>query len=181
MGRAAPGHAMAIVDGEGNELPPDTIGQIAIRRPDPVMMLEYWRNPAATRDKFIGDWLLTGDTGRRDGDGYFWFAGRADDVITSAGYRIGPGEIEDCLMKHPAVGLAAVVGVPDKLRTEIVKAFLVLNPGIAPSEALKGEIQDYVKSRLAAHEYPRRIDFVDTLPLTATGKIKRAELRQWES
>ena len=180
MGRAAPGHEVAVVDAEGNELPSGEMGLIAIRRPDPVMMLEYWRNPAATRDKFVGDWLLTGDTGRRDGDGYFWFGGRADDVITSAGSRIGPGEIEDCLMKYPAVGLAAVVGVPDKLRTEIVKAFVVLNPGIAPDEALKTEIQDYVKSRLAAHEYPRLIDFVDALPMTATGKIRRAALRQGE-
>ena len=178
MGRAAPGHRVAIVDDSGNEMPPGEMGQIAIRRPDPVMMLEYWRNPAASRDKFIGDWLLSGDTGHRDEDGYFWFGGRADDVITSAGYRIGPGEIEDCLMRHPAIGLAAVIGVPDKLRTEIVKAFVVLKPGIAPSEALKSEIQDAVKARLAAHEYPRLIDFVDALPMTATGKIKRAELRR---
>jgi acetyl-CoA synthetase len=151
---------------------------VAVKRPDPVMFLEYWNNPAATAAKFAGDWLLTGDMARRDADGYFHFLGRDDDVITSGGYRIGPGEIEDCLLKHPAVALAAAVGVPDPLRTERVKAFLVLNDGHEPGPALAREIQDWVKTRLAAHEYPREVAFLDALPMTATGKIMRRELRQ---
>ncbi|MGH6798867.1 MAG: AMP-binding enzyme, partial [Roseiarcus sp.] len=146
--------------------------------PDPVMFLEYWRNPQATAEKFSGEFLLTGDLGRQDEDGYFWFLGRSDDVITSAGYRIGPGEIEDCLMKHRAVALAAVVGVPDPVRTEVVKAFLVLKPGHEGTPALAREIQDFVKTRLAAHEYPRLVAFVDALPMTTTGKVMRRELRQ---
>jgi acetyl-CoA synthetase len=178
MGRAVAGHRVGIVDDRGSPLPPGENGNIAIARPDPVMFLQYWRNPEATSDKFAGDWLLTGDLGRQDADGYFWFQGRSDDVITSAGYRIGPGEIEDCLMKHPAVALAAAVGVPDALRTEVVKAFLVLKPGHSGTPALAGEIQEFVKTRLAAHEYPRLVEFVDALPLTATGKIIRRELRQ---
>ncbi len=177
MGRPAPGHRLAIIDAEGSVLPRGEKGQIAVRRPDPVMMLEYWRNPDATRDKYVGDWLITGDTGWQDEDDYFWFVCRDDDVITSAGYRIGPGEIEDCLMRHPAVSLAAVVGVPDKIRTEVVKAFIVVKPGIVADDALRTAIQAHVKSRLAAHEYPRLIDFVDSLPMTTTGKIKRRDLR----
>jgi len=177
MGRPAPGHEVAVIDGEGRVLPPGEAGAIAVRRPDPVMFLGYWRNESATAAKFRGDWLLTGDEGVADEEGYLTFVGRDDDVITSAGYRIGPGEIEDCLIKHPAVAMAAAVGVPDPLRTERVKAFLVLKPGVAASEALAREIQDYVKTRLAAHEYPREVAFVDSLPMTATGKIIRRELR----
>lgn len=177
MGRAVPGHEVAVVDGEGQPLPPGGLGTIAVRRPDPVMFLGYWNNPEATGAKFAGDWLLTGDQGRMDEAGRFWFVGRDDDVITSAGYRIGPGEIEDCLIKHPAVALAAAVGVPDPLRTERVKAFVVLAEGQAPSEALAREIQDFVKTRLAAHEYPREVAFVDSLPMTTTGKIIRKALR----
>ncbi|MCH8154276.1 MAG: acyl-CoA synthetase [Proteobacteria bacterium] len=177
MGRAAPGHEVAIVDSDGTALPDGETGNIAIQRPDPVMFLEYWNDPAATAAKFAGDWMLTGDTGIRDADGYFHFVGREDDVITSGGYRIGPGEVEDCLLKHPAVAMAAVVGVPDALRGERVKAFLVLDQGAAASEALAAEIQDFVKTRLAAHEYPREVAFVDALPLTATGKIMRKDLR----
>ena len=177
MGRAVPGHTVAVVDRNGRELPDDTLGLIAVARPDPVMFLGYWNQREATEEKFAGDWLLTGDQGRRDADGYFWFVGRDDDVITSGGYRIGPGEIEDCLIKHPAVAMAAVVGVPDALRTEIVKAFVVVKPERPADAALASELQDFVKSRLAAHEYPRRIEFVETLPLTATGKIIRKELR----
>jgi len=178
MGRAVPGHEVAIVDEAGQGLNPGQEGEIAIRRPDPVMFLNYWNNPEATRKKFVGDWLLTGDRGRIDDEGHIWFVGRADDVITTAGYRVGPGEIEDCLMKHPAIALAAAVGIPDPVRTEIVKAFIVLKPGHAPSEVLKVEIQDFIKTRLAAHEYPRLIEFIDALPMTATGKIMRRELRQ---
>jgi len=177
MGRPVPGHDVRVIDDDGQPLPASTVGQIAVRRPDPVMMLEYWRNPEATRAKFTGDWLRTGDEGHTDEDGYVWFLGRDDDVITSAGYRIGPGEIEDCLGKHPAVALAAVVGVPDALRTEVVKAFILPRPGTDVTPALETEIRDYVKTRLSPHEYPRIIEFVEDLPMTATGKIKRKELR----
>ncbi|ALJ37741.1 AMP-dependent synthetase [Azospirillum brasilense] len=177
MGRPAPGHDVAVIDGQGKRLPPGEIGLIAVRRPDPVMFLQYWNNPEATAAKFIGDWLVTGDQGELDADGYIRFVGRDDDVITSAGYRIGPGEIEDCLIGHPAVRMAAVVGVPDPLRTEIVKAFIVLQDGVRPSDALAAEIQAHVKTRLAAHEYPRAVEFVDSLPMTTTGKIIRRELR----
>ena len=180
MGRAAPGHEVAIVDSDANPLPDGETGNIAIARPDPVMFLEYWNDPTATAAKFAGDWMLTGDTGIRDADGYFHFVGREDDVITSGGYRIGPGEVEDCLLKHPAVAMAAVVGVPDALRGERIKAFLVLDGGAAASEALAAEIQDFVKTQLAAHEYPREVEFVDSLPLTATGKIMRKDLRARE-
>ena len=178
MGRAIPGHTVRVVDDVGAPLPTGETGQIAVRGPDPVMFLGYWNNADATRQKFAGEYLLTGDTGRQDAEGYFWFQGRTDDVITSAGYRIGPGEIENCLMKHPAVAMAAAVGVPDALRTEIVKAFLVLKPGRAGSPALARAIQDFVKVTLAAHEYPRQIEFVDSLPMTTTGKIMRRELRK---
>jgi acetyl-CoA synthetase len=180
MGLPIPGHTVDIVDGEGHPVGPGLIGEIAVRRPDPVMFLEYWQNEEATRNKFIGDWLLTGDLARKDEDGYFWFNGRTDDVITSAGYRIGPAEIEDCLMKHPAVGLAAVVGSPDPVRTEIVKAFVVLNADRPPTRELENDIKAFVKIRLAAHEYPREVEFVDKLPMTATGKIMRRELKQLE-
>jgi acetyl-CoA synthetase len=177
MGRAVPGHRLAIVDQAGAVVPKGTLGNIAVKRPDPVMFLEYWRNPAATAAKFAGDWLLTGDTGVMDAEGWIRFVGRDDDVITSAGYRIGPGEIEDCLLGHPAVRLAGVVGKPDPERTEIVKAYIVLQEGCAPGEALARAIQAHVKTRLAAHEYPREIAFVDALPMTTTGKIIRRELR----
>ncbi|MGF1592677.1 MAG: AMP-binding protein [Kiloniellaceae bacterium] len=178
MGRPVPGHRVAVVGEDGAELPRGETGTIAVRRPDPVMFLEYWRNPEATAAKFHGDWLLTGDQGTLDGDGYLYFVGRDDDVITSGGYRIGPGEIEDCLLKHPAVAMAAAVGVPDPVRTERVKAFVVLKPGRAGDAALVREIQDFVKTRLAAHEYPREVAFVDSLPMTATGKIVRKALRK---
>ncbi|HNM12445.1 MAG TPA: AMP-binding protein [Mycobacterium sp.] len=180
LGQPIPGHVGAIVDDAGNELPAGEVGQIAFRRPDPVMLLEYWNNPVATRDKFAGDWLLTGDLGVRDEDGYFWYRSRADDVITSAGYRIGPGEIEEALLRHPAVRLAAAIGVPDAVRTESIKAFLVLAEDQQPTDALAQEIREFVKTRLARHEYPRDIEFVDALPTTTTGKIMRRELRERE-
>ncbi len=176
-GTAIPGHTVAIVDESGLELPAGEAGNIAFRRPDPVMFLEYWRNRAATEAKFRGDWLLSGDTGVRDEAGYFRFVGRDDDVITSGGYRIGPGEIEACLSRHPAVALAAVVGEPDPIRTEVVKAVIVLRPGYAQSDALAAELQEHVRTRLAAHEYPRIVEFRAELPLTATGKIIRRVLR----
>ena len=156
---------------------PGVLGQIAVQRPDPVMFLEYWDRPEATREKFIGDWMTTGDQGVMDDEGYFTFVGRDDDVITSAGYRIGPGEIEDCLIQHPAVALAAVVGKPDPVRTEIVKAFIVLKAGQAPSSGLADDIQAFVRTRLSAHEYPREIAFIDELPMTTTGKVIRRLLR----
>jgi acetyl-CoA synthetase len=178
MGRAIPGHDVRIVDAAGQPVSHGESGLVGVRRPDPVMFLEYWRNAAATEEKFAGEFLITGDLARQDADGYFWFVGRSDDLITSAGYRIGPAEIEDCLMKHPAVALAAAIGVPDPVRTELVKAFLVLKQGHAPSDALAREIQDFVKVRLAAHEYPRLVEFIDALPMTTTGKIIRRALRQ---
>ena len=177
LGRAMPGHEAAIVDDDGRELSPGEIGQIAFRRPDPVMMLEYWRKPEATAKKYAGDWLLTGDLGHRDEDGYFWYQSRADDVITSAGYRIGPGEIEDALNGHPAVAMSAVIGVPDPVTTESIKAYVVLRPGIVGDAALGNAIRESVRTRLARHESPRSIEFVEALPMTATGKIMRRELR----
>jgi acetyl-CoA synthetase len=176
-GTAIPGHTVGIVDGEGRELPPGEMGSIAYRRPDPVMFLRYWRNEDATARKFRGDWLISGDLGVRDEQGYFRFVGRDDDLITSGGYRIGPGEIEACLARHPAVAIAAVVGEPDPIRTEVVKAVIVLKEGFAAGDALAKDLQEYVRSRLAAHEYPRIVEFVKELPLTATGKIIRRALR----
>jgi len=180
MGKAIPGHRVEVIDEEGNAVPPGTVGEVAILRPDPVMFLEYWRNPEATKDKFIKDWSCTGDLARKDEDGYFWFVGRKDDLITSSGYRIGPAEIEDCLLKHRAVAMAAVIGAPDQVRGEIVKAFIVLKPDATPGAALQEEIANFVKTRLAAHEYPREIEFVQELPMTTTGKIMRRELRKRE-
>jgi len=178
MGRAVPGFSVEIVDDNGRILPPGTQGNIAAGRPNPVMFLEYWNNPEATENKFIGDWCLTGDIGIKDEDGYLWFVGREDDLITSAGYRIGPGEIEDCLIRHPAVAMAAVIGKPDPVRTEIVKAFIVLKDDIAANDTLEDDIKNYVRHKLAAHEYPREIEFVSDLPMTATGKIIRKALRE---
>ncbi|MGD2126899.1 MAG: AMP-binding protein, partial [Desulfobacteraceae bacterium] len=180
MGRAIPGHIVEVVNESGEPVPANTAGEVAIRRPDPVMFLEYWRNPKATEEKYIGDWLLTGDLAKKDENGYFWFVGRKDDVITSAGYRIGPAEIEDCLMKHPAVGMVAVVGSPDKVRTEVVKAFIVPKAEVKPTPEIEDDIKKFVKVRLAAHEYPREIEFVKELPMTATGKIMRKELKKLE-
>ena len=177
IGKPVPGHEVAVIDDQGRVVPDGTSGQIAVRRPDPVMFLGYWCNEAATQAKFIGDWMITGDQGVRDAEGYFSFFGRDDDVITSSGYRIGPGEIEDCLTGHPAVALAAVVGKPDPMRTEIVKAYIVVAPGIAADAELTESVRDWVKTRLSAHEYPREIEFVDSLPLTTTGKVIRRILR----
>lgn len=177
IGKPVPGHVVAIIREDGSPCMPGEVGQIAIQRPDPVMFLGYWNRETATLEKFIGEWMTTGDQGVTDEEGYIRFIGRDDDVITSSSYRIGPVEIEDCLICHPAVALAAAVGKPDPLRTEIVKAFLVLRPDIEPSNALKNDIRDFVKQRLSAHEYPREIEFVASLPMTTTGKIIRRELR----
>jgi acetyl-CoA synthetase len=177
IGKPIPGHTVAVIDPQGQPVKPGQLGQIAVKRPDPVMFLEYWGKPDATRDKFIGDWMTTGDQGVVDDEGYIIFVGRDDDVISSAGYRIGPTEIEDCLIQHPAVSLAAVVGKPDAVRGEIVKAFIVLKRGKMPSDALAGDIQGFVRTRLSAHEYPREIAFIDEMPMTTTGKVIRRLLR----
>jgi acetyl-CoA synthetase len=185
IGRPYPGHRVAVIDEQGNELPPGELGEIAVNRNcngerDPVFFLEYWKNPQATREKFIGDWGCTGDQGKTDADGYLWYQGRSDDVIKSAGYRIGPAEIENCLVKHRAVMNAAVIGKPDETRGAIVKAYIVLAPGETPSAALIEEIQSHVRGRLAPYEYPREIEFIDALPMTTTGKVQRKELRKRE-
>ncbi|WP_170581398.1 AMP-binding protein [Ruegeria arenilitoris] len=172
IGKPVPGHEVAVIDADGN--PTDAEGDVAIRRGSASMLLEYWNNPQATAEKFRGDWLITGDRGVWEDD-YLRFVGREDDVITSAGYRIGPAEIEDCLLTHPAVATVGVVGKPDPLRTEIVKAYVVLKPG---SEASEQELQDWVKDRLAHYSYPREVAFVQDLPLTVTGKVIRKELKR---
>ena len=177
MGKATPGFDVRIVDDKGEELPRGSRGVIGVRQPNPCTMLEYWRNPEGTAKKYAGEFLLTGDLGIQDEDGYFWYVSREDDVITTAGYRVGPSEIEHTLMKHPAVAMSAVVGIPDPIRTESIKAWIVLRPGFAPGDALAREIQEFVKVQLAAHEYPRFVQFTDTLPMTATGKVLRRELR----
>ena len=181
IGRPYPGHRVAVIDETGLEAKRGELGEIAVdRRGDPVFFLEYWKNPQATKDKFIGDWGCTGDQGRMDEDGYLWYQGRSDDVIKSAGYRIGPAEIESCLVKHPAVANAAVIGKPDETRGAIVKAFVVLQPGQQPSASLIEQIQAHVRGRLAPYEYPREIEFIDALPMTTTGKVQRKELRKRE-
>lgn len=175
IGKAVPGFDVQVIDDAGQ--PTTGEGDIAIRRGAGSMMLGYWQNPEATAQKFRGDWLVTGDRGVIE-DGYIRFVGRDDDVITSAGYRIGPSEIEDCLLKHPAVAQVGVIGKPDPLRTEIVKAYVVLRPGRAPCEALAAELQDHVRRLCAAHSYPREIAFLGALPMTVTGKVMRRELRK---
>jgi acetyl-CoA synthetase len=177
IGKPVPGHTVAVIRPDGARADVGELGMIAVKRPDPVMFLEYWGRPEATAQKFIGDWMTTGDQGTVDDEGYVTFVGRDDDVITSSGYRIGPGEIEDCLIKHPAVALAAVVGKPDPMRTEIVKAFIVLKSGYTASDALAAEVRDFVKTRLSGHEYPREVSFIKELPMTTTGKVIRRLLR----
>jgi len=185
MGRASAGFDLAILDEAGRRVAPGELGSIACKSPNPVMFLEYWKQPQATRDKFVtgedgAQWLVSGDTATQDKDGWIFFVGRADDVITSSGYRIGPAEVEDCLFSHPAVAMSAVIGVPDPARTERVKAFIILNEGFEPSDDLAREVQEHVKRRLAAHEYPREVEFVSELPMTTTGKIQRKVLRERE-
>lgn len=181
IGKPMPGTICAIIDDDGNELPPGQEGHIGCKRPHPVMLKEYLNKPEATREKFIGDWLITGDSGYMDEDGYFWFRGRADDVITSSGYRIGPGEIEDALLKHEAVQMAVAIGVPDPVRTEVVKAFVIPTQGTEASDELAEELRSSLRERLAKHEVPKTIEFVDSLPMTTTGKIIRRELRERET
>eukprot|EP00029_Vermamoeba_vermiformis_P009022 TRINITY_DN4375_c0_g1_i1.p1 TRINITY_DN4375_c0_g1~~TRINITY_DN4375_c0_g1_i1.p1 ORF type:complete len:606 (-),score=91.34 TRINITY_DN4375_c0_g1_i1:217-2034(-) len=180
IGRPIPGALVDIIDDKGKVLPAGQSGNIAVKRPHPVMFLEYWRNEEATKKKFVGDWLVTGDLGKKDEQGYFWFVGRSDDVIKCSGYRIGPSEIENCLLRHPSVALSAAIGVPDETRGEIVKAFVILKSGIVEDSELKKSLQEHVKKYLAAYEYPREIEFVKELPMTTTGKIQRNVLRDME-
>jgi acetyl-CoA synthetase/medium-chain acyl-CoA synthetase len=183
MGKPSPGFEVAVIDQEGQEVPPGQEGDIAVRvRPKrPVgLFQEYWRNPDATAAALRGDWYVTGDRAVMDADGYFWFVGRADDVIISAGYRIGPFEVESALVEHPAVAEAAVVASPDPIRGEIVKAFVILAPGYEGSDALVQELQNHVRTVTAPYKYPREIEFVRELPKTVSGKIRRVELRARE-
>ena len=183
MGKPVPGFTIRIVDDNGNEVPDGEEGQIAVKiKPDrPVgLFKEYWRSPDAMSASFSGDWYFTGDKAYKDTDGYFWFVGRADDVIISAGYRIGPFEVESALIEHPAVAESAVVASPDEMRGEVVKAFIILAPGYLPSEELVENLQNHVRNTTAPYKYPRLIEFVSELPKTVSGKIRRVELRQTE-
>ncbi len=190
MGRAYPGHRVAVIDDEGRECPPGTPGDVAVHRldvhghPDPVFFLGYWKRDDATRAKFTGDpaasWCRTGDTAVMDEQGYLWYQGRSDDVFKAAGYRIGPSEIENCLVKHPAVANAAVVPKPDPERGALVKAYVVLAPGLRGDDALVQQLQQHVRGKLAPYEYPKEIEFIDALPMTTTGKVQRRVLRMRE-
>ncbi len=182
IGKAVPGLELKVLDDRGNEVPPGNVGELAINASDgnPIVLKEYWKKPRETKDKFLGDWMLTGDLVVKDEDDYFTFISRKDDVIISSGYRIGPVEVEDTIIKHEAVVEAGVIGVPDEIRGEIVKAFITLRPGYEPGESLKMELQEFVKQRLAKHEYPREIEFISEIPKTTTGKIRRKDLRKRE-
>ncbi len=190
MGKPYPGHRVALLDDAGNPVAPGEIGEVALHRcdihghPDPVLFVGYWNRPGATADKFRGDWLLTGDLAEIDADGYLWYRGRADDMFKAAGYRIGPSEIENCLVKHPAVANAAVVPKPDAERGNLVKAFVVLTEGTPrgarEDRELVEQLQQHVRGLLAPYEYPKEIEFIDTLPMTTTGKVQRRVLRLLE-
>ena len=189
MGRPYPGHRVAIIDDEGRPVPPGEVGEVALARtdihdhPDPILFIGYWRNAEATAEKFTGQWCRTGDLARADDDGYLWYAGRSDDVFKSSGYRIGPGEIENCLLDHPAVANVAVVPKPDSERGAVVKAFVVLTAEYVTQEkdAITAALQEHVRDRLAPYEYPKEIEYIDALPMTTTGKIQRRVLRQLEA
>lgn len=183
MGKPTPGFNVSIIDNDGNEAKTGVEGDIAVKvKPIPPVGLfkEYWGEPERTASCFVGDWYITGDRGMKDEDGYIWFIGRADDVIISSGYRIGPFEVESALIEHDGVAESAVVASPDELRGEIVKAFIVLTPGYSPSDELIKELQDFVKNNTAPYKYPREIEFVEDLPKTVSGKIRRIELRDLE-
>jgi len=198
MGKGYPGHRVAVIDDEGQECPVGVPGDVSLHRfdvhgdPDPIFFLGYWKNEAATAGKFTGDWCRTGDVAVRDADGYLWYQGRADDVFKAAGYRIGPGEIENCLVKHPAVANAAVVPKPDRERGSLVKAYVVLSPETIAKrdhsalgrmqfeQELVAELQAHVRGQLAPYEYPKEIEFIDALPMTTTGKVQRRVLRLQE-
>jgi acetyl-CoA synthetase len=198
MGKAYPGHRVLVIDESGRECPVGIAGDVALNRldvhgqPDPIFFLGYWKNDTATRDKFTADWCRTGDLAVRDEDGYLWYQGRSDDVFKSSGYRIGPGEIENCLVKHPAVANAAVVPKPDRERGAVVKAYVVLAPDFVAANhyrqgadpqfeaELVARLQAHVKEQLAPYEYPKEIEFIDALPMTTTGKVQRRVLRLQE-
>ena len=180
MGKPFPGHDLRVIGEDGRELAPGEVGDLALGGAPPSLFREYWKSPDETAACRRGEWYLTGDRARRDEDGYLWFVGRADDVIISAGYRIGPFEVESALLQHPAVLESAVVASPDAERGEIVKAFVVLRPGEVGTAALVGALQDHVKRVTAPYKYPRAIEFIDALPKTVSGKIRRVELRERE-
>jgi len=181
MGLPLPGWDVALLDEDEQPVPRGEPGEICLRaRSNPHYPLGYWNRPEDSQEVFGGEWFHTKDTARQDGDGYVWYQGRADDVIIAAGYRIGPFEVESCLLEHPAVAESAVVASPDELRGNVVKAFVRLTPGHQPGDALTAELQQHVRTRLSAYAYPRRVEFVDDLPKTLTGKIRRAELREQE-
>jgi acetyl-CoA synthetase len=179
LGKPYPGHDVAIVV-DGQPVKAGEVGEIALRRTSPVVMKEYWKNPAAMGEKFAGDWCLTGDIGRMDDEGYVYFQGRGDDVIKTSGYRVGPAEVEAKIIEHQSVASCAVIGVPDERRGQAIKAFIKLLPGHQSSQQMIDEIQQHVKKRLAAHEYPREFEFIDEFPMTVTGKIRRRDLRERE-
>jgi acetyl-CoA synthetase len=174
IGKPVPGHAIEVLDSQGR--PTADEGDVAVRRGSAAMMLRYWNRPKETQEKYCGPWMLTGDRGLWQGD-FLRFIGREDDVITSAGYRIGPAEIEDCLLQHRAVATVAVVGKPDALRTEIVKAYVVLRQDFDQTDILTSELKVFVKERIAIHCYPKEIEFIDKLPMTVTGKVIRKQLK----
>jgi acetyl-CoA synthetase len=197
MGKGYPGHRVAVIDDAGRVCPAGTPGEVAVHRcdvhghPDPVFFLGYWKNDKATQAKYTGDWCRTGDMAVADAEGYLWYQGRTDDMFKAAGYRIGPGEIENCLVKHAAVANAAVVPKPDPDRGALVKAYVVLSPdwqsrrpagaGLAAfEEQVRRELQAHVKGLLAPYEYPKEIEFIEQLPMTTTGKVQRRVLRLQE-
>ena len=182
MGMPTPGPGVTLIDEEGRPVGKGEVGEIALKPDSPAIFDGYWKSPELDKEAFSGGWYRTGDLVRMDEDGYLFFEGRADDVILTSGYRIGPFEVEDALVSHPAVVEAAAVASPHRDRGEIVKAFVILASGYAPSEELTKELQDHVKSETAPYKYPRAIDYVTELPKTTSGKIKRAELkkREWE-
>ena len=197
MGRAYPGHQVAVINELGEICKPGEAGEVVVNRfdrhgqPDPVFFLGYWKNPSATQAKYTGHWCRTGDVAVEDEDGYLWYQGRTDDMFKAAGYRIGPGEIENCLVKHPAVVNAAVVPKPDDSRGAVVKAYVVLSPEYVSQRALVQNVQDFearviedlqrhVRALLAPYEYPKEIEFIEQLPMTTTGKVQRRFLRLQE-
>jgi acetyl-CoA synthetase len=186
IGKAYPGHQVEVINDEGQPVANGELGEVAVNRydlhghSDPVFFLGYWKNEKATKDKFTGDWCRTGDLATRDDQGYLWYGGRADDMFKAAGYRIGPSEIENCLVKHPSVANAAVVPKPDNERGNLVKAFVVLTSGTAANADLVAELQAHVRGKLAPYEYPKEIEFIDGLPMTTTGKVQRRILRLQE-
>ena len=181
MGKPVPGIKVAIVDDQGNELPPNQMGNLAIEKGWPAMMRQIWNNPAKYESYFLKDkWYVSGDSAYMDEEGYFWFQGRVDDVIMTSGERVGPFEVESKLLEHPAIAEAGVIGKPDPVRGEIIKAFVALVDGYEPSEELTEDIRQFVKKGLAAHAAPREIEFKDKLPKTRSGKIMRRVLKAWE-